>query len=248
MGVFAPSNEAFAKLPQATLQFLLKPENKDKLDKVLEYHVVSGAVYSYDLKDDEKVKTLEGQEVQARMLQGSSDLFINNAKVLTTNVEASNGVVHIIDTVLMPPAMAQNNVMLAAATADLSTLVQAVIEGGLVDTLSGTGPFTVFAPSNEAFAKLPQATLQFLLKPENKDKLAKILTYHVVSGAVHAADLHDGEQIKTVEGQQVEAHVSEHGVAINDAKVVTKDVAASNGVVHIIDTVLMPPAAADVLV
>ena len=137
----------------------------------------------------------------------------------------------------------QNIVQLASATADLSTLVAAVKAGGLVDTLSSKGPFTVFAPSNEAFAKLPKATLDSLLKPENKAKLVDILTYHVVAGAaVFAKDLKNDEQIKTVEGKTVTAHVSGTSVKINDATVTTANVAASNGVVHIIDTVLLPPA------
>ena len=140
----------------------------------------------------------------------------------------------------------QNIVELAAATPDLSTLVTAVKAGGLVDTLSGTGPFTVFAPTNEAFAKLPKATLDFLLKPENKAKLVDILTYHVAAGSVHAADLKNGEKIKTVEGKQVEARIFGSGkksyVFINNARVTTADVDASNGVVHIIDSVLIPPA------
>ena len=139
----------------------------------------------------------------------------------------------------------QNIVQLASATPDLSTLVAAVKAAGLVDTLSSKGPFTVFAPTNEAFAKLPKATLDNLLKPENKQQLVDILTYHVVAGAaVYAKDLKNGEQIKTVEGKQVEARVVPYVnyVYINNARVTQADVGASNGVVHIIDTVLMPPA------
>merc|ERR1712072_585745 len=175
----------------------------------------------------------------------------NNARVTTANVDASNGVVHIIDHVLIPPRMqteiaasaGKTIVDLAVATDDLSTLVAALKAGDLVDTLSSKGPFTVFAPTNEAFAKLPKATLDSLLKPENKAKLVDVLTYHVAAGAaVYSKDLSNGERIKTVEGKDVTAHVSRAGVRINDATVTTADVAASNGVVHIIDTVLIPPA------
>merc|ERR1712195_255881 len=134
---------------------------------------------------------------------------------------------------------------LAVATPDLSTLVAALKAGGLVETLSGKGPFTVSAPTNEAFAKLPPATLAHLLKPANVKELDAILTYHVVSGvAAFSKDLTDGEKIKTVEGQSVVAHVSAAGVMINDATVKTADIAASNGVVHIIDAVLIPKAPA----
>merc|ERR1712028_273941 len=135
---------------------------------------------------------------------------------------------------------ASSIVDLAVATPDLSTLVTALKAGGLVDTLSGTGPFTVFAPTNEAFAKLPPIVPQMLLEPKNKDTLAKVLTYYVVSGAVLSKDLTDNEKIKTVEGEDVTAHVTTAGVKINDATVKTADVVASNGVVHIIESVLLP--------
>ena len=130
---------------------------------------------------------------------------------------------------------------LAVATPDLSTLVTALKAGGLVDTLSGAGPFTVFAPTNEAFAALPKATLTYLLDPHNVKKLVQVLTYHVAAGEVKAADLKDGEEIKTVEGMKVKASVSKAGVKINNANVKTADVLASNGVVHIVNAVLLPP-------
>jgi uncharacterized surface protein with fasciclin (FAS1) repeats len=131
---------------------------------------------------------------------------------------------------------------IAAATPDLSTLVTAVTAGGLVNTLSSRGPFTVFAPTNEAFAALPAGTLDNLLKPAAKQRLVDILLYHVVSGEVKAKDLSDGEVIKTVEGKAVTASVNNVGVFINNAMVTTADVAASNGVVHIINAVLLPSA------
>lgn len=128
----------------------------------------------------------------------------------------------------------------AAGAGKFNTLVAAVKAAGLVDTLKGAGPYTVFAPTDEAFAKLPKGTVEDLLKPENKDKLAKILTYHVVSGKVMAADIKGKkEAVKTVEGSNLAVDATS-GVKINDANVVTADVAASNGVIHIIDTVVMP--------
>merc|ERR1719163_1161470 len=139
-----------------------------------------------------------------------------------------------------PAAPAKDIVQLAAATKDLSTLVTAVKAAGLVSTLEGKGPFTVFAPTNEAFAKLPKTALDYLLDPHNKADLAKVLTYHVVASAVKASDLKNGESIKTVEGTSVTASVSKSGVKINDSNVTTADVLASNGVVHIIDSVLLP--------
>ena len=113
---------------------------------------------------------------------------------------------------------------------------------GLVDTLEGPGPFTVFAPSNDAFSKLPAGVLANLLKPENKAQLIDVLTYHVVAGDVHAADLRDGEVVQTVEGKDVKVRVVGKYILINSAEVTTADVDAANGVVHIIDAVLLPPA------
>lgn len=132
-------------------------------------------------------------------------------------------------------------VALAQGNQDLSTLVDAVTAADLVSTLQGEGPYTVFAPTNAAFEALPPAELNRLLKPANKDELANILTYHVVAGDVKAADLSDGQMVDTVQGEQLEVSISDDGtVMIGDATVVTPDVAASNGTVHVIDSVLVP--------
>lgn len=130
---------------------------------------------------------------------------------------------------------------LAAGNENLSTLVTAVKAAGLVETLQGSGPFTVFAPTNEAFAALPAGTLESLLKPENKAKLVSVLTYHVIGAKVMSTDLSNGQKAKTVEGEDVKVSIGTKGVMINDAKVVAADVAASNGVVHVIDKVILPP-------
>ena len=133
-------------------------------------------------------------------------------------------------------------VEIAAGNKDFSTLVAAVKAAGLVETLSGKGPFTVFAPTNDAFAKLPKGTVEELLKPENKDKLTSILTYHVVAGKVMAADAIklDGKNAKTVNGQEIAIKVMDGKVKINDATVTAADIVGSNGVIHVIDTVLLP--------
>jgi uncharacterized surface protein with fasciclin (FAS1) repeats len=138
-----------------------------------------------------------------------------------------------------PMAEAGDIVEVASSTPGFSTLVAAVTAAGLVETLQGDGPFTVFAPTDEAFAALPEGVLDALLLPENKDVLAKILTYHVVPGAVMAADVTDGD-VATVEGQTVTLSTAD-GVTVNGAKVVQADVAASNGVIHVIDAVILPP-------
>lgn len=154
-------------------------------------------------------------------------------------------------TALATPAFADhhgakpNIVGVAAGNADFSTLVTAVKAAGLVDTLSGAGPFTVFAPTNAAFGKLPAGTVETLVKPENKATLTKILTYHVVPGKLNAADLKDGQKLKTVEGEELTVKASGGKVSLTDAKggtstVTIADVNQSNGVIHVIDTVLMP--------
>ena len=127
----------------------------------------------------------------------------------------------------------------AVAAGSFGTLVAAVQAAGLVDTLKGEGPFTVFAPTDEAFAALPEGTVETLLKPENKDQLTAILTYHVVSGKVMSTDLKDDMMAATVQGGKVKIDL-DNGPMVNDAKVVQADIATDNGVIHVIDKVIMP--------
>merc|ERR1711981_241297 len=167
---------------------------------------------------------------------------VGDAKVTTADVDASNGVVHIIDHVLLPLAVAapvaKNIVELAATTPDLSTLVTALKAGELTEALSGKGPFTVFAPSNEAFARLPKSTLDHLLNPENIKELQDLLEYHVIAGAaVHAADLKPVQKVKTLEGKELLIRKIGNKVIVERARVVAADVEASNGVVHVINEV-----------
>jgi uncharacterized surface protein with fasciclin (FAS1) repeats len=137
-------------------------------------------------------------------------------------------------------AFAANIVDTAIAAGNFKTLVAAVQAAGLVDTLKGPGPFTVFAPTDEAFAKLPAGTVDDLLKPENKDKLIAILTYHVISGKVMAADVAGKTTMaKSVQGSEIKVD-GMNGVMVDGAKVVTADIAADNGVIHVIDAVIMP--------
>ena len=140
----------------------------------------------------------------------------------------------------MPIANAADIVDTAVSAGNFKTLVAAVKAAGLVDTLKGKGPFTVFAPTDDAFAKLPAGTVDTLLKPENKEKLVAILTYHVVPGKVMSADLAGKKTMaKTVEGSELAIDAT-NGVMINNAKVIKADIETSNGVIHVIDTVLMP--------
>lgn len=131
-------------------------------------------------------------------------------------------------------------VEIAAGNEDFSTLVAALKAAGLVDVLSGEGPFTVFAPTNAAFEKLPEGTVESLLKPENKQKLTDVLTYHVVSGKVYASDVVKLSEATTVQGSTIEITASDDGVMVDNANVVTTDIKASNGVIHVIDSVILP--------
>jgi len=151
------------------------------------------------------------------------------------------GAIAVSSLVATSQAFAADIVDTAVGAGSFKTLVAAVQAAGLVDTLKGAGPFTVFAPSDEAFAKLPAGTVEDLLKPENKDKLVAILTYHVVPGKVMAADVAGKETMaKSVQGGEIKVNGT-NGVMVNDAKVVQADIVADNGVSHVIDAVIMPP-------
>jgi uncharacterized surface protein with fasciclin (FAS1) repeats len=146
-------------------------------------------------------------------------------------------------TLIAAPAFASDMkdiVDTAVDAGSFTTLVAAVEAAGLVETLKGEGPFTVFAPTDEAFAALPEGTVEDLLKPENKDKLVAVLTYHVVPGKVMSGDLSNGMTAATVQGSPVTI-MTEGGVTVNGAHVVSADIAASNGVIHVIDAVILPP-------
>jgi len=243
--VFAPTDDAFSKLPEGTLEELLKPENKQALTDILLYHVVAGDVMAADVVNLDSATTVLGQDVAIKVEDGK--VFINDAEVIITDVEASNGVIHVIDNVILPPAeeeaMMDNTIVdIAIADGRFNTLVAAVQAAELVDTLKGEGPFTVFAPTDDAFATLPAGTLDSLLLPENKQALTDILLYHVVSGKVMASDVVNLTSAPTVLGKDITISIKDGNVYLNDTiQVIITDVEASNGVIHVIDAVLLPP-------
>ena len=236
--VFAPTDEAFAKLPAGTVESLLKPENKDKLAAILTYHVVPGKVMAADVVKLTGAKTVQGQQVDIKV--NGSTVMVDKATVTATDVECDNGVIHIIDSVILPAD--KTIVETAVAAGSFKTLVAAVKAAGLAGTLSGKGPLTVFAPTDAAFAKLPAGTVESLLKPENKAKLVSILTYHVVSGRVYSGDAVAAKKATSLESSTIDISITASGAKINNASLVAADIDASNGVIHVIDTVLMPPA------
>jgi transforming growth factor-beta-induced protein len=244
--VFAPTDDAFAKLPAGTVEDLLKPENIETLKNILLYHVVPGKVMAADaVALDGKMADTALADNPLNISVKDGKVYLNeNVEVTITDIETANGVIHVIDSVLLPPAKLSDIVDTAVADGRFTTLVAAVQAAGLVDTLKGEGPFTLFAPTDEAFAKLPAGTVEDLLKPENLETLTNILLYHVVPGKVMAADVVqlDGQMVDTaLEGEQIKITVKDGKVYLNDTvQVIITDVETSNGVIHVIDAVLLP--------
>ncbi len=238
--VLAPTDEAFAKLPAGTVEALLaEPE---KLKEILLYHVIAAKAMSTDVAQLNSADTVFGQPVTITV--DGDAIRINDALVTAADIEATNGVIHVIDTVLLPPAAPATElkdiVDTAIGAGQFKTLVAAVEAAGLVETLKGEGPFTVLAPSDEAFAKLPAGTVEALLaEPE---KLKEILLYHVIAAKAMSTDVAQLNSADTVFGQPVTITVDGDSIRINDALVTAADIEALNGVIHVIDTVLLPPA------
>ena len=236
--VFAPTDAAITALVEAleiTAEDLLALPN---LGEILQYHVVAGAAMSGDLTDGQEIETLLGSNVTRPSMQKG---YSSTTPVTAADI-AGNGVVHVIDAVLLPPAPETNTVVDVIVNSEDHTLLEAaVIEAGLVGVLSSEGPFTVFAPTDSAITVLVAAleiTAEDLLALPN---LGEILKYHVVAGAAMSSDLTDGQEIETLLGSNVTVTINAEGVFINDAQVTVADIEADNGVVHVIDAVLLPP-------
>ena len=322
--VFAPTDAAFAAVPAETLDALAA--DPAALESVLLYHVVPGRLIAALISDGKEVATAQGENVLFSFADGVKK--VNGATIVGKDIQAANGVIHVIDSVILPPSIsgeapaadeaaaegeaaasdeataeastvmtdtvsaeateamtetvateateAMTDTVSAEATeamtetvateeaapeassdetmaamADIvdtavaagsfNTLVAAVQAAGLVDALKGEGPFTVFAPTDDAFAKLPQETIDALLADPTGD-LTQILLYHVVAGKVMAADLSDGLEADTLQGKPVAFTLSDGGAMVNDANIIATDIETSNGVIHVIDSVILPPA------
>jgi transforming growth factor-beta-induced protein len=241
--VFAPTDKAFAKLPAGTVASLLQPKNKAQLQSILKYHVVAGKTMSTDLMKYSNAKTLQGNKVKL-------SLAINNAKVIKADIKASNGVIHVVDQVILPdsfkpikgyankkaPAKPERDIVQTAVGAgQFKTLVAAIQAAGLADALSGDGPFTVFAPTDKAFAKLPAGTVESLVLPENQAKLQAILKYHVLAANLSSHDIVAAHTVKTLNGQAIYP-----SVLVDNATIQMKNIYCRNGVIHVIDNVILP--------
>lgn len=240
--VFAPADSAFGKIPEKALGKLI--QNKKALTGVLTYHVVPGRFTAKDVLSKKWLTTAQGQSLRVNMEGGQP--HIDNARIIKTDIPASNGIIHVIDSVVMPR---KNIVQTAVAAGSFKTLATALKAAGLVGALEGKGPFTVFAPTDAAFAKLPKGTVEALLK--DIPKLKSILLYHVVPGRVLSTDIKMAKAIegaqpmpvraKTLQGAMVEAMRTKSGVKVSGANVAKADIITGNGIIHVIDRVILPP-------
>ena len=232
--LFAPTDQAFidANIDLADFD---TPEGKASLANILQYHLISGEVLSGDLTDGMVATAVNGDELTVDLTSG---VKINEATVTNPDVATSNGVIHVIDKVLMPPVGPLNIPATAANTGIHNTLVQAITQADLLSTLEGDGPFTVFAPTDQAFSDA-NIDLVALDTPEGKTVLTEILQYHVVSGSVASSALTDCMEADSITNKPLSFTV-DNGVMVNDANVILADQQASNGIIHVIDKVLSP--------
>jgi transforming growth factor-beta-induced protein len=230
--VFAPTDDAFAALPEGTLAAL--HSDVSALSNILLYHVAAGKYMAADVLASDSLLSLQGQ--YASFSTDMDKVMIDNAQIILTDIEASNGVIHVIDAVILPET--RDIVDIAVEDGRFETLVAAVGAAGLVDALKADGPLTVFAPTDDAFAALPEGTIEGLL--EDIPTLTNILLYHVVDGKVMAADVVELSEAETLLGENVSIMVEDGKVMINESQVIITDIEASNGVIHVIDAVLLP--------
>jgi uncharacterized surface protein with fasciclin (FAS1) repeats len=234
--VFAPTDAAFALLPEGAVATLLE-DPTGLLTTVLTNHVYAGSALSTDLSDGMTITTLAGTELTITITNGM--VYIGDALVSTANIETDNGVVHVIDAVLVPTIETTTVVDVIVNSEDHTTLEAAVIAAGLAETLSSEGPFTVFAPTDAAFALLPEGTVATLLA-DPSGLLTTVLTNHVYAGSALSTDLSDGMTITTLAGTELTITITNGMVYIGDALVSTANIETDNGVVHVIDAVLVP--------
>jgi transforming growth factor-beta-induced protein len=242
--VFAPTDDAFAALPEGTVEALLG--DIPTLTDILTYHVIAGEVPAAEVVAATELTMLNGDIAEITLVDGNA--YIDGAQIVVTDIQASNGIIHVIDTVMMPPEEApalQTIVEIAVGNPDFETLVAAVTAAGLVETLSGEGPFTVFAPTDDAFAALPEGTVEALLG--DIPTLTDILTYHVIAGEVPAAEVVAATELTMLNGDIAEITLVDGRAYIDGAEILITDIPASNGIIHVIDTVMLPPEEAPAL-
>ncbi|MCA8948353.1 MAG: fasciclin domain-containing protein [Planctomycetes bacterium] len=238
--VFAPTDAAFEKLGKHAVTALLQADNRDRLRAILTYHIVPGEFGADDVLGRFALPTANGQRVPVEM--NGDGAAIGGAGLVKTDVRCSNGIIHVLDAVMMP--VLDDIPTVAKAAGSFGTLLAAAKAAGLVRTLAGDGPLTVLAPTDEAFEALPEGTVASLLRRENRAELKRILSYHVIAGRVYADQAVAAMAAKSVSGEPLRFGIEGGRLQVEGANVVGSDVQASNGVIHVVDRVLMPPAAA----
>lgn len=232
--IFAPTDDAFAKLPSETVEFLVSEEGKSTLQSILAYHIVPGELRSSDLLNTRSISTLNGQTLDVQTSQG---LSISGSNLELVDASFNGGIVHVIDSVLIPQS--KSVLELAAQTDELSTLAAAIGVAGIGDQLGiENGPWTVFAPLNSAFASLPKGAVEDLLKPENRAQLIDILGLHVIPGRISSSELLTNKRARTYFGNPVEFTLKDGKILVQNARIVAADIQAANGVIHLIDGVI----------
>jgi len=233
--LFAPTDAAFSALDPDLLNAALG-DPQGLLTEVLLYHAISGDIRSGDLMDGQTAMTINGKNINVTI--DPDGVLINNARVTVVDLVAENGVVHVIDAVLLPPRVTVVDVVVNSDVH--TTLETAVLAADLAGTLSGDGPFTLFAPTDAAFDALDPAVLTAALD-DPQGLLTQVLLYHAISGDIRSGDLMNGQTATTINGKDVTVTIDPDGVIINDARVSMADIVTDNGVVHVIDAVLLPP-------
>ena len=230
--VFAPTDDAFDALPDGVLESLL--DDIPALTDILTYHVVAGKYMAEDVISSMSLMSLQGTDLA---IDTSDGVMIDGAMIVTTDIECSNGVIHVIDAVMIPEPELMDIVDTAVEAGSFTTLATALEAADLIDTLKGDGPFTVFAPTDDAFDALPDGVLESLL--DDIPALTDILTYHVVAGKYMAEDVISSMSLMSLQGTDLAIDTSD-GVMIDGAMIVTTDIECSNGVIHVIDAVMIP--------
>ncbi|MEM7012828.1 MAG: fasciclin domain-containing protein [Verrucomicrobiota bacterium] len=236
--VFAPTDAAFARLPKGTVEELLLPENKEKLQSILKFHIVEGRVSLSDALKLGKAETVQSETVTIGFREGK--VRINDAALQNADLEASNGIIHVIDSVLLPPEPKNDIASVAKQAGQFGTLLAAVEAAGLTSALNGSDPLTVLAPTDAAFKALPKGTVESLLKPENRSKLTEILTLHVIEGSVSAGTALNARSAKSLGDGSLKFEINEGLFQVNGATIVKTDIECDNGIIHVIDAVLLP--------
>lgn len=241
--IFAPTDDAFAGLPDGAIERLLDPHNRQELVDVLTYHVVAEDLDGGALRSRVSARSLNGQRIDFR---DGEALSIEGANLISSAIDCANGTVYLVDSVLLPEG--RDLVEVASQAGSFGTLLAAVEAAGLAPTLLGEGPFTVLAPTDEAFAALPHGTVERLLDPHNQSELVRVLANHVIPARVYANEAVRLTSATTLAETTQRFTIEEGQLRVGGARVLANDIEAANGVIHVIDQVLVPAAPQPLLI